>query len=291
MKLAWLGALFFVASVVMACSSSPVPPAREAVLQPTSTQVPGIAPTASPFSPPTQAAPASTSTPVPVLTATATPFSILTPSQPSPTATTAPAPAPTATPFPTPTASRPTPMATAVPVPSLRAATSPVPTPAQPSPEATSAPVVKAPDRPTAPQGPAEDQPGVPASSLAAGEKSLAVIQNGDWKFIKNGGRVNLANGLSAELFLDPYPSTRLTVMLNVYLTRRGQPVSNASVSAAYDMKGMAHGPFGSQAKNLGNGHYLFTMDYIEFGSWEHKLVIYLPEDHYELAVGLVVSP
>lgn len=100
-----------------------------------------------------------------------------------------------------------------------------------------------------------------------------------------------MPNGLSAELFLDPYPPTQFTALLDVNLTRRGQPVSNASVSAAYDMKGMAHGPFNSQAKNLGNSHYLFTMDYIEFGSWEHKLVIYLPEDHYEMAVGVVVSP
>ncbi|MDP2936718.1 MAG: hypothetical protein Q8O86_09545 [Dehalococcoidia bacterium] len=263
MKLAWLGALFFVAAVVMDCSSSPVPPAREALLQPTPTQVPGIAPTASPFSPPTQAAPASTSTPVPVLTPTATPFSTLTPSQPSPTATSAPAPASPAA----------------------------VPTQARPSPTTMTVPASSAAGSPSAPQGAGDDQPGVPSSSLAAGEKSLAVIQKGDWKFIKNGGRVNLPNGLSAELFLDPYPLTRLTAKLDVNLTRRGQPVSNASVSAAYDMKGMAHGPFNSQTKNLGNSHYLFTMDYIEFGSWEHKLVIYLPEDHYELAVGVVVSP
>lgn len=266
MKLAWLGALFFVASVVVACASSTVPPTREALLQPKSTRVPGLTPTASPFPPPTQALPASTSVSLPVLIPTAAPFSAPAPAQPSPTATSAPAPAPTVSP-------------------------AAVPTQARPSPTTMTVPASSAAGSPPAPQGAGDDQPGVPASSLAAGEKSLAVIQNWDWKFIKNGGRVNLPNGLSAELFLDPYPSTRLTAMLDVYLTRRGQPVSNASVSAAYDMKGMAHGPFNSQAKNLGNGHYLFNMDYIEFGSWEHKLVIYLPEDHYELAVGVVVSP
>jgi hypothetical protein len=165
------------------------------------------------------------------------------------------------------------------------------PTPSRPSPAATTVPASTAAGSPSASREAGDGQPGIPPSSLAAGEKSLAVIQNGDWKFIKNGGRVNLPNGLSAELSLDPYPPTQLTAMLDLYLTRRGQQVSNASVSAAYDMKGMAHGPFNSQAKNLGNGHYLFTMDYIEFGSWEHKLVIYLPEDHYELAVGVLVSP
>ena len=53
----------------------------------------------------------------------------------------------------------------------------------------------------------------------------------------------------------------------------------------------MLHGPFDFVADNLGDGHYLITIDYIMFGAWDHTLVVYVPEKNYELSVGIIVFP
>ncbi|MDP2662128.1 MAG: FixH family protein [Dehalococcoidia bacterium] len=135
-------------------------------------------------------------------------------------------------------------------------------------------------------------QPGVPASSLAAaGEKRLAVIQDGDWIFVKNGATVRLENGLSVELFLSPYPPTKLRAVLDLYVARGGEPVTDAIAEITYDMKGMSHGPFVSVADNRGDGHYLVSLDYGMFSAWEHKLVLDLGKDRYELGAGMMVFP
>lgn len=209
----------------------------------------------------------------------------------TPTASSVAAPVSTVTPLPTPTPVPPTATANHVTPDAPRATPPPPPTEAPPKPTARALPVAT-PAVPASSQGPGGDQAGVPASSsAAAGEKSLAIIQNRDWTFIRNGGSVNLGNRLSVDLFLTPYPPAQLTAVLDLYITRGGQTVTDASVGVTYDMLGMVHGPFVSTAKNLGNGHYALTIDYIEFAAWEHKLAIYLPEDHYGLEIGIVVSP
>ncbi len=177
----------------------------------------------------------------------------------------------------------------------------PAQVPTSPPPEAAVAPVPGTPPRalsePTTAPGafdflkPADDQPGVTASSLAGDKGTLAVIVDNEWVFIKNGGKVNLEQGLSVELFLDPYPPTKLRAWLDLYLTRDGEPVTDAEAGITYDMLGMFHGPFDFAAENLGGGHYLFTIDYIMFGAWEHQMVVYMPEDYYELLVGVIAFP
>ncbi|MDP2660022.1 MAG: FixH family protein [Dehalococcoidia bacterium] len=117
------------------------------------------------------------------------------------------------------------------------------------------------------------------------------MIQNRDWVFVKNGGTVSLGNGLSLELFLSPYPPTKLRAVLDLYVTRDGKPVTDASGEITYDMKGMSHGPFVSVAANRGDGHYLFSLDYGMFSAWEHNLVLDLGKDRYELGAGMMVFP
>lgn len=207
--------------------------------------------------------------------------------------TASPAPAITvvASPSPSPAAVAPATGATSIPAPEPTATPAPPPTKAPLKPTATAFPVAT-PAVPASSQGPAVDQPGVPTSSLAAaGEKRLAVIQGREWVFVKNGATVSLGNGLSLELFLSPYPPTQLREVLDIYLTRSGEQVTDASASVTYDMLGMVHGPFVSTAKNLGNGHYTLGLDYIEFAAWDHKLVLYLGKGSYELSFGTVVFP
>lgn len=214
-----------------------------------------------------EALPQATSTRVPGLTLTASPGSPSIVRSPTSISTPVPLSTPTATPLPT--------------------ATTPPPSPA-----------VATVSTPTAAEGPSVPpeatgtQPATPPSGAAGGEQRLAVVRDGDWTFIRNGDTVNLGQGgLSAQLVLIPYPPTRLTALLDLYLTAGGEPVTSAGVNATYDMKGMTHGPFNSVAKSLGNGHYQLSLEYIEFGAWEHKLVIYLPEAHYDMGVGTVVFP
>lgn len=103
----------------------------------------------------------------------------------------------------------------------------------------------------------------------------------------------NLGDGLSMEVFVDPYPPTRLTTWVDLFLSRGpgGRPVSDAEVIMEYDMRFMYHGPFKVIGDNLGDGHYLFTLDYIMYGAWDQDLEIHLPGKTYETTVVIVAFP
>ena len=81
--------------------------------------------------------------------------------------------------------------------------------------------------------------PEVLPSSKTNGTNQLAVIFDKEWIYINNGGKIDLGDGLLMELFVDPYPPTRLRAFLDVYLTRDDVPVTEAEVEIGYDMLGM----------------------------------------------------
>lgn len=136
-------------------------------------------------------------------------------------------------------------------------------------------------------------QPGVPASSIAGKDHRLEVIFNEERIALRNGGRFNLGDGLSVEVFVDPYPPTRLKAWVDLYLTREpgGQPVTDAEIIMEYDMLFMYHGPFKAIGDNLGDGHYLFELDYIMFGAWDQGVEIRLPDKRYETVLIIIAYP
>lgn len=131
----------------------------------------------------------------------------------------------------------------------------------------------------------------VPEASKDAIDKRLAVVLDGQTTYIKNGGRVVLGDGLAAEIYLDPYPPSTLRSTMDVYLTRDGAALADGGVEIAYEMLAMAHGPFSAEAKKIGGGHYLVSLDYIMFGPWEQVLTVRIGLQRTHLPVLVVAYP
>jgi hypothetical protein len=133
--------------------------------------------------------------------------------------------------------------------------------------------------------------PYVPTDSVEAIDKRLAVVLDGTTTYIKNGGRVVLGDGLTAEIYLDPYPPSDLRSTMDVYLTRDGVALADGGVEIAYEMLAMAHGPFSAEAKKIGGGHYLIPLDYIMFGPWEQVVTFRIGLQRIHIPVLVVAYP
>lgn len=184
------------------------------------------------------------------------------------------------------------PLLAACSAPEARAIATSPPPPATQAEGSTLQPVTKVPEQVSG------QPPGVPVSSIADKDSGLRVKPKGlegPSIPIRNGSRVNLGNGLVAEVFIDPYPTNRLTAWLDVYLTREpgGGAVTDAHAIILYDMWSMAHGPYTELTRGMGDGHYVFRLEYIMFGAWEQVVEIRLPsqEKVYELVIVIVAYP
>ncbi len=134
-----------------------------------------------------------------------------------------------------------------------------------------------------------ESWPQIPVASFAGDERRLKVTDEG--VFIRNGGAVQFEDGLTVELFLDPWPPRTLRAWLDVYVTRHGEPIPDISMGIEYDMLAMLHGPFWGEAENLGNGHYVFTLDYIMYGAWDQLVTIRVDGRRLKLPVIIAAYP
>lgn len=110
---------------------------------------------------------------------------------------------------------------------------------------------------------------------------------------LRNGQAVPLGDGVDAEVFLAPYPPVGLSAKVDsdIYLVRdTGEPIPDGAVTVVYDMLTMTHGPFEVAFENLGNGHYLATLDFLMFGAWRLDFTIETPEGgRYTLPLAVIV--
>lgn len=104
------------------------------------------------------------------------------------------------------------------------------------------------------------DVAGVSSPEAAAEGQRLWIKQGDETLAFANGDEV-ASNGITAEIFVSPYPPGR-SANIDFYLTRGGQPVEDANVSLQYDMTVMEHGPFQLLAVPTGRGHYLAAVDF-----------------------------
>jgi len=154
---------------------------------------------------------------------------------------------------------------------------------------ATASPTAEAGDTPAVEVTPSATDPWVPAESRA--DKSSRINVLDDQIFIRNGGEVRLGEDTAIEVFVDPYPPSTLTSWLDIYLTRDGEPVADASMGIEYDMLAMAHGPFWDEADNIGGGHYLFSLQYIMYGAWDQMITVRIGLERHRFPVVLVAYP
>lgn len=110
------------------------------------------------------------------------------------------------------------------------------------------------------------DVAGSPSPEAASEEQRLWIKQGDETLAFSNGDEV-ASNGITAEIFVSPYPPGR-SANIDFYLTRAGEPIEDANVSLQYDMTVMEHGPFELLAVPTGRGHYLAPMDFVMDGNF-----------------------
>lgn len=117
--------------------------------------------------------------------------------------------------------------------------------------------------------------PVAPAASVApVDETPRAFVSEGGFLApLKNGGRVQLADGW-AQLYFAPYPpQARTDLDVVVYDGATGRPAS-ADVSIAYEMLGMEHGVVTQRAAPGAPGHHRIPLNLGMPGMWRFQLKV-----------------
>ena len=125
-------------------------------------------------------------------------------------------------------------------------------------------------------------------------DSRIDIIQNGVSNPISNGDSVQLTDDVQVEIFIAPYPPDSSSASMDLYLvTIGGEPVTDAEIRLEYDMLYMFHGASKIDANNLGNGHYLASLDFIMYGPWGFDIIMKLSdqENQWHLWMDIYVWP
>ena len=121
---------------------------------------------------------------------------------------------------------------------------------------------------------------------------TLTVIENGASRALKNGGRVSLVDGVTAEVFFSPYPPQRRTD-LYLYLIRNGEEprTGKPAVEAEYSMTQMSHATFTRSGVELQRGRYLLPLTFLMSGEWAIDIKVGWPDNTGRLKLVTNVAP
>lgn len=119
----------------------------------------------------------------------------------------------------------------------------------------------------------------------------LTFITDGETFGIDNDAAVNLGDGLSLAVHIDPFPPETFHVNVGYSLTRNGEPVTDANFDTTWDMTFMRHGPFTTRLDPIGDGEYASDYEFFMFGPWELVTVLTTPEGQREFTVSVYVWP
>jgi hypothetical protein len=106
-----------------------------------------------------------------------------------------------------------------------------------------------------------------------------------------NGGTVELGRGLSAEVFMDPYPASGSTSWFDLYLLREDRPLADAEVRVELEMAYMSHGVSKPLPQTSADGHYLFVLEHPMVGLWRNRITIQQAGRQDELSLVMTVLP
>lgn len=120
-------------------------------------------------------------------------------------------------------------------------------------------------------------------------------------KYLADSGVVELANGavvridgMDVVLTVSPYPPSDFDVDIELSLTdESGEVITDAVISADWDMAFMWHGPFHTDFIPSGNGVYRASFDLFMFGPWEFETRIATPgtDQHRDLTFSIYTWP
>jgi hypothetical protein len=111
---------------------------------------------------------------------------------------------------------------------------------------------------------------------------------------LPNAGVVALSDELDLAVSVSPYPPTTFNVDVDLYLTdAAGQPVVDATITVEWDMVFMWHGPFLSEFRPVGDGHYVAPFDLFMFGPWEFVTRVTAPgyDQPEDLSLSIYIWP
>lgn len=94
---------------------------------------------------------------------------------------------------------------------------------------------------------------------------------------IPNGSAIELADDLVVTVWVDPYPPVAFDESIELLVTSDDQPVTDADVSAVWDMAVMYHGPFETRFGHLGDGRYRASFDFFMYGPWSVAIEVARP--------------
>lgn len=113
----------------------------------------------------------------------------------------------------------------------------------------------------------------------------------GSSKPLVNGGTVDLGRGLSAEVFMDPYPPAGSISWFDLYLLDEGRPLADAEVRVEMEMAYMSHGVSKRFPKTSAGGHYVFMLEHPMVGVWRNRVTIQQSGRRDELPLVMTVLP
>ncbi len=132
-----------------------------------------------------------------------------------------------------------------------------------------------------------------PAAGQGGGQVRIRYDTGSGPVSIQNHAVIPLADGLRAEIALDPYPPNTFDVSVDLFLTTAdGEPVTESEVNVTWDMAVMWHGPFETRLNENRDGHYSATFDMFMFGPWQLDARLVIPgHDPQPLSLLIYVWP
>jgi len=105
----------------------------------------------------------------------------------------------------------------------------------------------------------------------------LTYLADGESVVIPNGGVVPLGD-LELEVVISPYPPTNFDLTVDLApRTVQGEALSDAKITADWDMTVMQHGPFETAFDNRGDGTFTAFFDLFMVGPWLLDLSVEAP--------------
>lgn len=132
------------------------------------------------------------------------------------------------------------------------------------------------------------------AAVVAAGPVRIKYQTPNGQVSLSNGGVVALSDELDLAVSVSPYPPSTFDLDVDLYLTDvTGRPVDDATISVEWDMAFMWHGPFLSEFRGVGAGHYVAPFDLFMFGPWEFVTRVTAPgyDQPDDLSLSIYVWP
>jgi len=148
-------------------------------------------------------------------------------------------------------------------------------------------------------QVPVGDAPSTAEEALTRSENAVAGIPRiryitpvtGEVR-ITNGDIIPLGDDVRMTINVSPFPPNAFKEEVELTLTRKGEPITDAVIDTVWDMIVMGHGPFETRIPHVSDGTYAVSYDFFMFGPWQLNTELQIPGiDPIEFSISIYVWP